>query len=289
MNPTSLQILFLSLILSCGCSSLIPGKYFDHFFLIIFENQGYSDVTQNSDFMNFANQGRLLTQFYAEQHPSQPNYITILAADHMGVNDDNVHDIDGTNLVDLLEQKGVSWKSYNEDYPGNCYTGSKKGKYARKHTPFISFTDISGNKQRCAKIVEGKELDNDLNNLQNLPQFMFFTPNLNDDGHDTDLETAGAFLSSFFKSRLQKFPAKTLVVVTWDEGEGSDWDSNHIYTAMVGSMVPKGTKDGQKYGMPSFTRLIEENWGLGSLGREDTKANIMFPIQNQFEETFLAK
>lgn len=51
------------------------------------------------------------------------------------------------------------------------------GKYARKHNPFISFKNISGNKQRCAKIVNSKQLDKDIAN-NNVPQFVFYTPNV---------------------------------------------------------------------------------------------------------------
>lgn len=273
------KVLVLLLIVSPSLC-LLPGKYFDHFFLIIFENQGYSDVTQNQDFMNYAQQGYLLTNFYAQTHPSQPNYITILAGDPMGVADDSVHDVDGTNIIDLIEAKGVSWKSYNEGYPGGCFTGSKSGLYARKHTPFISFLDIQNDAERCAKIVEASQLDSDLQNVDTLPQFMFYTPNLNDDGHNTDLDTAGQFLSSFFGERLNKFPENTLIVITWDEGEGDDYDSNHIYTALLGSMVPAGGQDDANYGFPSITHLVEENWDLGNLGRSDADAPIMFPIKN---------
>lgn len=274
------KILIVLIFFSCKSFSLVPGKYFDRIFFILFENQGYSDVVKNQDFKSFADKGLLLTQFYARTHPSQPNYITILAGETMGVSDDKNHDVDATNIVDLLEAKSVSWKSYNENYPGDCYAGSRSGKYARKHTPFISFLNIQTDSLRCSKIVSSEQLDIDLNNPENLPQFLFYTPNLNNDGHDTDLPTAGKFLTSFFDSRLDKFPSNTLLIVTWDEGEGVDKTSNHIYTALAGSMIPKGMTDSTNYGMASFTRLIEENWDLGSLGRGDVDANIMFPLKN---------
>ena len=280
MLPLFSKIFIVIIFLSFKSFSLVPGKYFDRIFLIIFENQGYNDVVQNQDFKNFADKGLLLTQFYARTHPSQPNYITILAGETMGVSDDNNHDVDATNIVDLLEAKDVSWRSYNENYPGDCYTGSKSGKYARKHTPFISFLNIQTDSLRCSKIVSSEQLDTDLSDPENLPQFLFYTPNLNNDGHDTNLLTAGKFLTSFFDSRLDKFPSNTLLIVTWDEGEGADKTSNHIYTALAGSMIPKGTTDNTNYGMASFTRLIEENWDLGSLGRGDVDANIMFPLKN---------
>ena len=275
------QTLLILILLTLNVSCLIPGKYFDRVFLMIFENQAYVDVVKNADFLNFADKGLLLTEFYARTHPSQPNYITILAGETMGVSDDSSHDVDASNVVDLLEAKGVTWKSYNENYPGKCYTGSKSGKYARKHTPFISFLNIQTDSKRCAQIVEAKQFDKDLSDPKNLPQFMFYTPNLNDDGHDTDLPTAGTFLTSFFDSRLEKFPSNTLIIITWDEGEGTEYASNHIYTALVGSMIPKQSTDSTNYGMASFTRLLEENWDLGTLGRGDADANIMFPLKNR--------
>ena len=271
---------FIFLLFSIPALSLVPGKYFDHLFFIIFENEAYTDVITNSDFMNFANKGCLLTQFFARSHPSQPNYLTILAGDTMGVTDDSNHDINATNLIDLLEAKSVSWKSYNEDYPGNCFTGSSSGKYYRKHTPFISFLDIQTNATRCAKIVDGGQLDVDLLTPQNLSQFMFYTPNQNNDGHDTGLAFAGSFLTSFFNAKMGKFPSNTLFIVTWDEGEGVDSVSNHIYTALVGEMIPNATNDNSVYEMASFTRLIEENWDLGNLGRGDSDAALIFPLKN---------
>jgi len=274
------QDLLILILLSLQVSCFIPGKYFDNVFLMIFENQAYIDVVENADFINFANKGVLLTQFYARAHPSQPNYITIIAGETMGVSDDNNQDIDANSIVDLLEAKGVSWKSYDEDYPGDCYTGSESGNYFRKHNPFISFLNIQNDSIRCAKIVEGGQFDNDLSDPENLPQFMFYTPNMNDDGHNTNLDTAGNFLTSFFNSRLENFPSNTLIIITWDEGEGAEYDTNHIYTALVGSMIPKGTTDNTNYGMASFTRLLEENWDLGTLGRGDADANIMFPVEN---------
>ena len=247
---------------------------------MIFENQAYVDVVNNSDFINFADKGLLLTQFYAKTHPSQPNYITILAGETMGVTDDKNHDINANNIVDLLESKGVSWKSYNENYPGDCYTESTSGKYARKHTPFISFLNIQTDSKRCAQIVEAGQFNEDLSDPENLPQFMFYTPNLDNDGHDTGLSTAGKFLTSFFDSRLGNFTSNTLIIITWDEGEGTEYDTNHIYTALVGSMIPNRSTDSANYSMASFTRLLEENWDLGTLGRGDAEANIMFPLKN---------
>jgi hypothetical protein len=76
-----------------------------------------------------------------------------------------------------LEKKDISWKSYQEDYPGGCNKEMDIGLYARKHNPFMSFTNISKDKKRCAKIVNSKQLDKDIAR-NSVPQFVFYTPNV---------------------------------------------------------------------------------------------------------------
>lgn len=61
-----------------------------------------------------------------------------------------------------MEAKNISWKSYQEAYPGGCNTAQSVYPYYRKHNPFMSFTRVSKNATRCAKIVNSKELDDDL-------------------------------------------------------------------------------------------------------------------------------
>ena len=51
-------------------------------------------------------------------HPSQPNYWTMTAGDYFGHKSDANFDLNVTNIVDLLEAKGLTWKAYQEDYPG---------------------------------------------------------------------------------------------------------------------------------------------------------------------------
>jgi hypothetical protein len=62
----------------------------------------------------------------------------------------------------------------------------------------------------------------------------------------------------------------TLVVVTFDENAGSG--DNHIYTVLVGSMVEPGTVNPAAYDHYSLLRTIEDNFGVGTLGREDARA-----------------
>ena len=49
------------------------GKWFDNYVLIVLENQDYSSVISNNDFMKVASTGILHTNYHGVSHPSQPN------------------------------------------------------------------------------------------------------------------------------------------------------------------------------------------------------------------------
>lgn len=50
-----------------------------------------------------------------------------------------------------------------------------------------------------------------------LPQYSYFTPDINNDAHNTDIMFAGNWLDLFLSKRLDLFPKRTLIVITWDE------------------------------------------------------------------------
>lgn len=198
-----------------------------------------------------------------------------------------MHDLPYSNLADLLTAKNISWfvaielnllyitfntlyrKAYQEDYPGNCYTGRQINQYVRKHNPFISFDSVRKTRL-CENIVNAKQLDIDLEK-GTLPQYSYYTPNNDNNGHDTGLNFAGNYLREFFVPRLSKFPPGTLIIVTWDED--NYLSQNHIHTIALGSMVKPGTEDNTAYNHHSLLKTVEDNWNLGNLGRGDVKAN----------------
>lgn len=251
-------------------ASLSGGKWFDNIVIVVLENQPYGKVMKDPNFAKYANMGRSLDNFYAVAHPSQPNYVAMIAGDPMGVTGDGNYNLQGTTLVDLFNKFGVTWKAYQEDYPGNCFAGDK-GPYRRKHNPFISFDSIRNNATSCANIVSATQFDVDLFS-GNLPAYSFYTPNMNNDGHDTGLSYAGLWLDKFLTPRLGSLMSqnRTLTVLTWDEDDYSE--QNHIYTVLLGASIPKGGHDSSYYTFYSLMRTIEENWGLGTLGRHDSSA-----------------
>lgn len=243
------------------------GKYFDRAIFVIFENTNYSDALKQPFLGQLARQGALLTNFMALTHPSQGNYIALTSGSLSGVTNDNSVDLDVRNIVDLLEAKGISWKAYAEDYPGNCFTGKSKGDYVRKHVPFLSYLNITRNSTRCAKIVNATEFDRD-SAAGLLPNYVFFIPNIKNDGHDTGV----AFADKWYKKRFTpfindpKFMENTVLISTFDESGVSL--QNKIYTSLYGPAVKPGPVSAALT-IYSLLDLVETNWNLGNLGLND--------------------
>jgi len=168
-------------------------------------------------------------------------------------------DIPYTCMVDLLENNHISWKTYQEDYPGNCFSGMTSGGYRRIHNPFISFDLVRNNATRCAKIVSAQQLDTDLS-AGNLPAFSFYTPAVASSVNVAD------FVSQFLNTKARQFPEKTLTVVTWDLGDNP---TNLIPAFVLGPMIPPGTQDSRLYDHYTILRTVEKNWYLGTLAHHD--------------------
>jgi len=242
--------------------------------VIVLENTDYNTAMADTYLgTTLTSKGRLLTNYLAIGHPSQPNYIAMVSGSTNGISNDTPKDVNAKNIVDLLEAKGVSWGAYDEDYTGSCNkaTSLSGGLYYRKHNPLISFTDISGNPTRCANIKPATDLQTDITNKQ-VPSYVFFTPNMNDDGHDTDVSTASSWLNNFLEPLLaNSYFDKTVFLITFDENE-TQTAANQVYAVLVGGPVSKGTQDGTAYTHYSQLATVEKIFGLGNLGLGDVNA-----------------
>jgi hypothetical protein len=257
-------------------STSIPGNVpnFSHIIVIIFENREYSSVVGNGSWPNFNNLASnyaLLTQSYAVAHPSLPNYIALTSGSTQGITSDCTSCfVNATNIGDILEQNGKSWKGYMEDMPSPCYIGNS-GDYAQKHNPFIYYDDIRTNSDRCAShVVPLTQFDTDLSNNQ-LPDFSWITPNLCNDGHDCSSSTADSFLGSEVNKILASpsFDQNSLLIITFDEGTSGSGccglPSNaggHIATLFISSLAKAGYQDSTSYDHYSILKMMADAWGL---------------------------
>jgi Phosphoesterase family len=246
---------------------------FKHIITVVLENTDYSSALDQPFLASLIKRGATFRNFHAESHPSQPNYVAMISGSTSGVYGDGQVNLGGNHVGDLLEAAGLDWKVYAEDYPGNCFLGMTSGDYARKHVPFISFKNVQQNSARCAKVATAGDFDTDSAGGA-LPAYTFYVPNLKNDGHDTGVAYADKWLQQKFGPMLND-PAKmdgTLFVVTFDESESPFDSNNQILTILVGNMVKPGVDNNDNLNHYSLLRLVEENFGLGTLSRGDSSA-----------------
>jgi phospholipase C len=250
---------------------------FSKVLIVVLENANYESAVSQPFMKDFAARGALLTNYHGIGHPSQPNYVALAAGTRAGVNGDGNVTLDLKNIADLLEAKGKTWKAYAEGYPGSCFLGSSTGAYARKHVPFLSFRNITSVDARCANIIDASAFPADVAQ-GTVPNYSFFVPDLNNDGHDTDISTADGWLTQNIGPLLSNaaFMKGTLVVITFDEDEYFVRDgvmvNNHVYTALVGDSVAPGSTSNAAYDHYSLLRTVEDGLGLGTLGQNDARA-----------------
>ena len=247
-------------------------RSFKKVFQIVLENTNAEVALKQPFLAQLAKEGAYLNQFYAITHPSQANYIAMTSGDTNGYSGDEFKTVDVLNIVDLLEAKGKTWKLYAEDFPGDCYLGESHGRYVRRHTPLISYANIQNNSDRCAKIVNAAQLDKDIT-AGCLPDYAFYVPNLDHDGHDTGVKIADRWLSHDFGLRFKdpNFMKDQLVVITFDES-ANNGSENKIYTVLLGDAVTPGRVSNERYDFYNLLRTIEDQFNLGTLGKNDEKA-----------------
>ncbi|KDR66418.1 hypothetical protein GALMADRAFT_130863 [Galerina marginata CBS 339.88] len=265
---------------------IVPGLVFDRFITIWLENTDFAGAAADPNFAALTKQGVQLTNYFAVTHPSEPNYVASVGGEYFGMQNDNLNRVpeNVSTIVDLLEAKGISWAEYQEDMPSSGFQGlqflnpSGANDYVRKHNPLIVYDSVANSPGRSAQIKNFTLFQKDLEN-NDIPQWAFITPNMTNDGHDTNVTFAGKWAKGFLDPLLKnpKFNSpKTLILLTFDETE-DDGAQNRIDSILLGNAVPKklvGTKDTWFYNHYSDLATVEANWHLDTLGRFDVGANV---------------
>ena len=251
-------------------------------FVVILENEDADVALQQPFLATLAATGALLRNYHAVSHPSQPNYIAMVAGDAYGITSDAPVTIDVPHIGNLLEAHGLSWTVYAEDYPGNCFVGTSAedgdpGFFVRRHIPFLSFANVQSNPDRCSRIAPARAFDDDVKN-GTLPTFAMYIPDTVHDAHDTSVADADAWLRQRFSSLLTdpQFIDGLLFVVVFDEGTTTG--PNVVYCSMNGAGIQPGTVSNSWYDHYSLLRTFEEILHCGSLHRQDNTADVISDI-----------
>jgi hypothetical protein len=266
-----LAVLSSSLVAADAPKAPTPPPAFKKVIVVYLENTDYRGAMKQPFLKELAKRGALLTDFHAETHPSQPNYVALVAGTTEGVHGDSNSDLDERYIGDLLASVRKTWRNYAEGYPGDCFLEAKKKRYVRKHTPFLSIKNVQSDPKQCANVVDASGFQKDFRN-GNLADFTFYTPDLDNDGHDTGVKFASMWMEREFSPLINNpvFASNVLLIVTFDEDDSMG--DNHIYTVLFGQGVTPGSTSGERYNHYSILRTIEDAWKLGSLGKGDASA-----------------
>jgi acid phosphatase len=196
-----------------------------------------------------------------------------------------------STVADLLNTKNISWGEYQEGIPypgfqGFNYSNQQTfaNKYVRKHNPLVLFDTITSNATTLRQIKNFTDFNADLDNKQ-LPQWAFITPNMTNDGHDTNVTFASTWLRGFVSGLMNNtyFWDNTLLLVTFDESEHYPIQNN-VFSILLGGAIPTdliGSTDDTLYTHYSSIASVSANWGLPSLGRWDCGANLFQLVANK--------
>ncbi|MDP4085511.1 MAG: alkaline phosphatase family protein [Bacillota bacterium] len=236
----------------------------DHILIVVEENRSKQAITHNhsAPYINSLMQnGANFTNYYAIEHPSQPNYLDIFSGSNQGVTNDWVPKttFSTNNLANELMKKRYTFTGYSEGLPKVGFNGASTGSggYARKHNPWVNFNNIP------------KKWNQPLSSLPSdfsqLPTISFVIPNLQHDMHDGTIKEGDNWLKKHIDSYVQW--AKThnsLLIVTWDEDDRSQ--NNKIPTFLVGPMVKTGQYI-ENVNHFNLLRTLEDLYGLSHIDK----------------------
>jgi hypothetical protein len=287
--------------------SAIPAL--DRVVVVMMENTNYADVLRTAGnavsvdwrmpfLASLAERGVILANVWQTYHPSDQNYVAMVAGDtyKYGPVYYPGYDLPVTHLGDLLSARGKSWAGYVQDMKTPCNPvsgGDENSSFSPDDEPFVQFHDVIANHRWCAAHVRDLKDFESAIARNTLPDFAWIAADTwwNGEGawYDAyDVAFSDATQDQFLRSTLEPLiesaqwkRSRSLLIVTWDEADGWGWPDNHVPTILVGSpgLLQAGTVAYDHVNGYDLLRTIEGALGVGSLGAFDTFAeplNVVF-------------
>jgi phosphoesterase family protein len=262
---------------------------FDHIVTILMENQGlcnvYTGCGGSATYMSqLADQNVLAMTWGTTSHPSEGNYISLIGGDNFGHTGDGYccWGINAPNLVDRMESAGLTWQAFAEDASASGTCSFTPPRVA-DHFAFLTFTDMDTSTRCSHFLTTASSSDPEFLAALNTPNpanFIWLTPNDNDNGHDSGVSGGDSYLSALVPHILgsSEFTStKATLLILYDEGytqcSNTGGTGECVYASFSGPATKKGVKispaDASHY---SYLSTIEAAWGLSSLTSNDASA-----------------
>lgn len=260
--------------ISANANAKIQSGSANRIVLTVEENQSYSTVVGNkTDWPNLNNLikiGALATNYYADFHPSLPDYFMLTTGQPITFSDSLIQVWNVDNIARRMLAAGVSFKVYAEGITRG-YLGGNTGLYVIRHNPFAMLSDIANNPQVANQVIwPFTQFATDLAN-GTLPQFSFIIPNIDDDAHTGTPKQADSWLQSNVVAPLSKYSSfqpggNGVLIVDFDEATFSDTahGGGHVAPVFWGPGARSGYTQASStlYQHESMLRSIMEELGL---------------------------
>ncbi len=159
---------------------------------------------------------------------------------------------------------GYTFGGYSEGLPSVGYVGPDVGDYVRKHSPWVSFTNVPSSTN-----LPFSSFPTDYSQL---PTVSFVTPNVTNDMHDGTIAQADTWLQTNLGGYVQWAQThNSLLIVTWDEDDLGA--TNQIPTIFAGPMITSGSYS-ELIDHYNVLSTVEDMYGLPYLGQDATATSI---------------
>jgi YVTN family beta-propeller protein len=270
----------------------VPG--YQHVFLFYFENEDFGSVIGNTAQAPYLNslvpRGSLLADSFAEEHPSDANYLALAGGSSFGVpltdplEINPRYTIPARNIGDLIGAAHQTWKEYLQSANGPC-DDTVHGYYWNDDLPMAYFADVRDRPAFCsAHLVPLQALRTDLASAATTPNFAWIGANDCADMEGCGIRQGDEFLAAEFGA-IERSPAwrtqRSLAIITFDEdGYDHEHPAQRVATLILGSRgVRQGYVSHVRYTHYSLLRTIEAALGFGTLTPNDRYAQ---PVNDVF-------
>lgn len=250
---------------------------------------GYYDYRELPYYWNFASEYVLCDNFFSPFMGSGiANYLYLCAGTSGGYRDVPPEGIEIRTIFDVLEEKGISWKVYINNYnPEINYTNTNAREVKKNQLfwmPLLAMPRYVDNSTLFSKIVDIKEYSLDLKS-DSFPNVSYLVLPGRSEHAPGDVTAGQRFVASLVHELMRsKYWYNSVFILTYDES-GLWYD--HVPPPQVddegyGFRVPaliispyakKGYIDNTLYDTTSILKFIEWLYDLPPLAERDAKAN----------------